>query len=410
MAFLEFERDLLKKRINELTGNRTEGIAKSRAARDAVKQRMAGGAGLGAGAATTGADVNSGMGDTLAKPTLSGLQSPITDINKISNDARSGGTIANQILLGKPEDTVTSPPPTRLPSPGEPTTLGGGSLARADEGNATIFDRTNTQNSKGTLSTYEAPDYEGAFYAMRDLRDYKLQRGAYEQEDRPMTVIGGYKSYSDDIAAYNAGDVGSEGYNRIRNERMQLQRQIDDATRGVSSSKAKAAIREKILGTFSEQQKARLAGEIDIQQAEIAAGSDQYKAGLEAQTKAADRAQEASFKQTEFGLKAADLERKREADLASQQLGMTRLSLEQAREAEGIRQFESRYGAGGLEERKLGKEEAEAVVSAQSRSLNDRIKAAQLELESAKNQLGEVDLNLRKKILQKYGLTGPNEE
>jgi hypothetical protein len=89
---------------------------------------------------------------------------------------------------------------------------------------------------------------------------------------------------------------------------------------------------------------------------------------------------------------------------------MTRLGLEQAKEAEGIRQFESRYGAGGLEERKLGREEAAAVVSAQSRSVNDRLKMAELELESAKNQLGEVDPNLRKKILQKYGLVGPDEE
>lgn len=386
---------------------------------DAAK-RKAGGAGLGAGAATTGATVNSGMGDTLAKPTLSGPQSPITDLNKISNDARSGGTIANQILLGKdsipaieygptPADATRSQESTRIGS-NMNSVLGGGSLTRANEGNAPTFDRTNTPTSKGTFSTYEIPDYEGALSAMRDLRDYKLQRGAYEQEDRPMTVIGGYKSYSDDIAAYNAGDVGSEGYNRIRNERMQLQRQIDDATRGVSSSKAKVAIREQILGTFSEQQKARLANEADIQQASIAAGADQYKAGLEAQTKAADMAQEASFKQAEFGLEAADLERKREADQASQQLGIARLGLDQAKEAEGIRQFESRYGASGLEERKLGREEAEAVVSAQSRSVNDRLKMAELELESAKNQLGEVDPNLRKKILQKYGLTGPNEE
>lgn len=420
----ELEKKLASKRVKELTGNRAEGIAKSRAARDAAKQRMTGGDGLGAGAATTSAAVNSGMGDLLAKPTISGPQSPITDINKISNNSRNGSTIADQILLGKdsipteeygptPADAPRSQESTRAGSSMN-TMLGGGSLARADEGNAPAFDRTNTSTNSGTFSTFEAPDYEGAFNAMRDLRDYKNKTGAYEQQDRPMTVIGATPSYSQAMADYNSGDLRSPGYEMIRRERMDLRNQLDEATKGMSSSKAKNAAREQVLGAFSEQQKTRLAGETDVEQANIAAGASQYKAGLEAQSDAAARQQEAFFKSAGLEKDYAAIERQREADIANQNLNAARLGFDQAKEAEGIRQFETRYGEGGLEQQRLEIDAGKEVVSAQSRSINDRIKQAEAELAAYKGagELGEVDPKIRREIMRRNGLLDyePTEE
>jgi hypothetical protein len=395
MAFMDLEKDLFKKRISELTGDRGAKIESSRSARNAMNQRMAGGAGMGAGAAATGAAVQSGVGNPLEKTNEVLPSSPITDMQTIGNRARLGDT-TDQILRSTPEVTPMGP---TFADANEPRQQESTRFGATNIGPGAFTDENYKPKNTGAFSVVETPDREGAIAALQDLRDYKNKTGAYEQKDRPVTVIGGYKSYQDDLASYSSGDVGSEGYTRIRNERMQLQSQLDNALRGVSGNKAKAAITESILGKYSELQKARIAGETDQANAAMELAGDQAEAQadygaatLEAQQKAQEAAMEQDYQNRDLLQKQRDSEARRATE--SQRLGIDAARLQMDAETNA-----SRYGEGGLESQRVMLDAMAKGDEAQYRQQENFVKKAKLAQEANVNQLGEIDPEFRDRLM-----------
>ena len=372
---MDLEKDLFKKRISELTGDRGAKIEASRFARDSAKQRMAGGAGMGAGAATTGAAVQSGVGNPI-------------------EEAENKPSLGNTSIAPKIDLMEFGPTPADAPRQQESTRFGATNI-----GPGAFTDENYKPKNTGTFSVVETPDREGAFAALQDLRDYKNKTGAYEQKDRPVTVIGGYKSYQDDLASYSSGDVGSEGYNRIRNERMQLQSQLDNALRGVSGNKAKAAITESILGNYSESQKARIAGETSQANTAMELAGDQAKAQadygaakLESQQRAQEAAMEQDYQNQELNLKRSDSESRRIAETQKLGLDAARLQLD-------TELGQSRYGEGGLEDRKVLLDAMTKGDEAQYRQQENLLRRMKLAQEANVNQLGETDPEFRDRLM-----------
>jgi hypothetical protein len=317
----------------------------------------------------------------------SGVGNPI-------EEAENKPSLGNTSIAPKIDLMEFGPTPADAPRQQESTRFGATNI-----GPGAFTDENYKPKNTGTFSVVETPDREGAFAALQDLRDYKNKTGAYEQKDRPVTVIGGYKSYQDDLASYSSGDVGSEGYNRIRNERMQLQSQLDNALRGVSGNKAKAAITESILGNYSESQKARIAGETSQANTAMELAGDQAKAQadygaakLESQQRAQEAAMEQDYQNQELNLKRSDSESRRIAETQKLGLDAARLQLD-------TELGQSRYGEGGLEDRKVLLDAMTKGDEAQYRQQENLLRRMKLAQEANVNQLGETDPEFRDRLM-----------
>jgi hypothetical protein len=144
-------------------------------------------------------------------------------------------------------------------SPGGSTRVGGG-----DQG-PNSFNESNTNprpSGSGAFSTYTPPDYEAGIAALKDLREAKIEAaGGRGNRGKGMQEHEKDQSYSQDLADYTSGRVGSEGYTRIRNERMDIESMIDDIPRGV----ARGPLIEAIMNNYGESQKARLGLDAETQ-------------------------------------------------------------------------------------------------------------------------------------------------
>jgi hypothetical protein len=180
---------------------------------------------------------------------------------------------------------------------------------------------------------------------------------------------------------------------------MNLQSQIDSATRGVSSNKAKAAIKESILGNYSESQKARIAGETNQANAAMELAGDQAKAQadygaatLEAQQKARESAMEQDYQNRDLLQKQMDSEARRAAE--AQKLGIDSARLQMDAETNA-----SRYGEGGLEAQRVMLDAMSKGDEAQYRQQDNLVKKAKLAQEANANQLGETDPEFRDRLM-----------
>lgn len=335
-------------------------------------QRNQGGVGATNGS-TVGAAVNSGTGtQEITKPTLGNLTNATTQA-----DLRGKTTYTSQFdpsVTNAPNATVTRLDGSLHRLSGvnaerDARSPGGGTIVGNELG-GNSFNESNTNprsSGGGAFSTYTQPDYKASIAALKDLREAKIEAaGGGGNRGKGMQDYEKDQSYSQDLADYNSGQVGSEGYNKIRNERMNMESMIDDIPRGV----ARGPIIEAILNNYGESQKARL--------------------GLDA--KSMENQTDMNIATMEGMSENAKLALAQQKELFGQYDADRKFGLEQGRfgldtdKANADRSY--KFGQLGIDEAKLGQSQAELGLKASDY-------ASQAEKRKADVMLGQIE-GLRK--------------